>query len=59
MINDINMSNNKDEMLKALQRKKEQKNLNYISKNNVKSKINKSQKGKFENKTHRRKSGTS
>ena len=53
------MSNNKDEMLKALQRKKEQKNLNFISKNNVKSKINKSQKGKFENKTHRRKSGTS
>lgn len=53
------MSNNKDEMLKALQRKKEQKNEIFISKNNAKSKINKSQKGKFENKMHRRKSGTS
>jgi uncharacterized membrane protein YkoI len=59
MLNNIYMSNNKDEMLKALQRKKEQKNEIFISKNNAKSKINKSQKGKFENKMHRRKSGTS
>jgi len=53
------MGNNKEEMLKALERKKVEKKESFINNINSGGKINKKRKGNFEKKMHRRKSGSS
>lgn len=53
------MGNNKEEMLKALERKKVEKKETFNNNINSGSKINTNRKGSFEKKMHRRKSGSS
>jgi len=52
------MGDNKEEMFKALQRKKIENKASFNNNINSGGKINKNRKGNFEKKMHRRKSGS-